>query len=219
MPVLTCPDDASSLTTSHEPMGARIAARLVLAAAAAGAGVIHLAYSPEHLREYLPLGIGFLVAGVLQLLWAAALTVRESPRLLLWGGLFSFLFVGVYLMSRTTGLPLGPESFHPEPVGTADLICCALEVPVAFGALLLRGHPNALRGRLHRRLAAVTAGSVLLVGLATSLALAASPHKHAACPSAPVLTGVQDARGVDTGVTAFFTCKLLHEHDGHHAGH
>lgn len=219
MPVLTCPDDASSLTGSHEPAGARVAARLVLAAAAAGAGVIHLTYAPEHVREYLPLGIGFLVAGVLQLLWAASLTVRESPRLLLWGGLFSFLFIGAYLMSRTTGLPLVPGAFHPESVGTADLICCALEVPVAFGALLLRRRPSALRGRMHLRLAAVTAGSVLLIGLATTFALAASPHEHAPCPSAPVLTGVHDDRGVDTGVTAFFTCQLLHEHDGHHAGH
>src|SRR4051795_1654613 len=48
----------------------RTAARLILAAAAVGAGAIHLAFAPEHLVEYRPLGIGFIAAGVLQLLWA-----------------------------------------------------------------------------------------------------------------------------------------------------
>jgi hypothetical protein len=39
----------------------------VLGAAAVGAGVIHLQNTPDHLRAYLPLGLGFLLSGVAQI--------------------------------------------------------------------------------------------------------------------------------------------------------
>jgi hypothetical protein len=198
---------------------------MVLGAAALGAGVIHLAFAPEHLSEYLPLGIGFVAAGVLQLLWAGVLVVRDSPRWLLFGGLLSLAFVGVYLMSRTVGLPLGPEAFEPESFGLSDLICCALELPVGLVAIALARRPGALRSRLGARWAAVLVAGFLVVSSASTTALAASgshEHDHGdehahTCPSAPVRTGIADARGVDTGVTAYFACLLEHEHDHTHA--
>ncbi|MDT7573643.1 MAG: hypothetical protein QOE05_3817 [Actinomycetota bacterium] len=203
----------------------RAAARFVLAAATAGAGAIHLAFAPEHLAEYRPLGIGFVAAGGLQLLWAALVTVRDSPRWLYAGGVLSLVFVGVYLLSRTVGLPLGPEAFEPEAFGTSDLMCCALEVPVGLAAIALARRPAALRRRLGVRWAAAVAASFVLVGSASTTALAASgshDHEHGdvhehSCPAAPVRTGVADERGVDTGVTAYFACLLEHEHDHSHA--
>jgi hypothetical protein len=198
----------------------RTVVRLALGAAAIGAGVIHLAFAPEHLTEYLPLGIGFLTAGVLQIGWGAAMVALDSRRLLLAGAAGSLLFVGVYIMTRTIGLPLGPDAFKPETFGAADLLCCALELPVAGGAYLLARRPTALRRRLHPSLAAAVAAAFVLVGSATAYAATAPahehPHEHAACPTAPVRTGVLDARGVDTGVTSYFACMLEHEHDGHH---
>ena len=202
----------------------RAALRLALGAAAIGAGFIHLSVAPEHLTEYLPLGIGFVAAGVLQVGWGAAIATRDSRRLLLAGAAGSLLFVGVYVLSRTTGLPLGPEAFEPEAFGAADLLCGALEVPVTLGAYLLARRPSAFGSRMRASLAAAVAASLVLVGSATAYATTAPGHEHehgvghqhATCPAAPELTGVLDARGVDTGVTAFFTCKLQHEHDGGH---
>jgi hypothetical protein len=198
----------------------RTALRLVLGAAAIGAGVIHLSVAPDHLAEYRPLGIGFLVAGLLQMGWGAAIAARDSRRLLVAGAAGSLLLVGAYVMSRTVGLPLGPEAFEPEAFGAADLLCCALEVPVALGAYLLARRPTALAGQLRARMAAALAVAFVLVGSATAYAATTPAHEHAheheACPSAPQLTGVLDGRGVDTGVTAFFTCKLAHSHDGTH---
>jgi hypothetical protein len=133
----------------------------------------------------------------------------------------SLAFVGVYLMSRTVGLPLGPEAFEPEPFGLSDLLCCALELPVGVAAIALARRPAALRRRVGVRWAAVLAASFVLVGSASTTALAASgshEHEHAhSCPGAPVRTGIADDRGVDTGVTAYFTCLLEHEHDHPHA--
>jgi hypothetical protein len=201
---------------------ARWALRLLLGAAAIGAGVIHLAFAPEHVSEYLPLGLGFLVAGVLQIAWGTTVAVRESRRLMLVGAAGSLVFVAVYVMSRTVGLPLGPDAFRPEAFGAADLLCCALEVPVVIGACALARRPGALRGRLRVRLAAAVGAAFVLVGSATAYAAAAPGHVHGdghqrSCPTAPALTGVRDARGVDTGVTAYFRCRLVHEHDAHHA--
>lgn len=208
-------------TSAPAPLHLRDAARLLLAAAAIGAGAIHVAFAPTHLQEWVPLGAGFLLAGVLQVLWGVHITRNESSPALLLGAAFSVLFIGVYLMSRTVGLPLGPEAFQPEGIGVADVLCCALEVLVIPTALLLRRRPGALLTPLGLRVATVFAGSLLLVGAATTYAVAAPSAEHVhgqACPTAPALTGVKDARGVDTGVTAFFACKLLHEHDGH-TGH
>jgi hypothetical protein len=201
----------------------RTAARYVLAAAAVGAGSIHLVFAPEHLSEYVPLGVGFVVAGVLQLLWALGLVVRDAPRWLYAGGVLSLAFVGVYLMSRTVGLPVGPEAFQAEPFGVSDLICCALELPVGVAAILLARRPDVLRGRRGVRWAAALAAGFVLVGSASTTALAATgTHKHGdehehSCPSAPVRTGIADERGVDTGVSAYFRCLLEHEHDHSHA--
>jgi hypothetical protein len=67
-----------------------------------------------------------------------------------------------------------------------------------------------------RRLAAVFSISAVFVTSATGVALAAPTHHHHGCDAAPALTGVLDSRGVDTGVTAYFRCRLLHSHDGKH---
>jgi hypothetical protein len=109
-------------------------------------------------------------------------------------------------------------------VGVSDLLCCALELPVAVGALLLAGRPGALRRRLGRRWTVGFVAGLLLVGTASGSALASPTHEHSApapgCGSAPVLTGEVDARGVDRGVTDYFRCLLQHEHDSvPHAHH
>ena len=203
-------------------MTQRTAVRLVLATASLGAGAIHLAFADAHYEEWRPLGIAFVAAGAFQVLWAVHVAARDSRAALRVGGLLSLVFIGTYLMSRTTGLPLGPEAFAAEPVGVSDLLCCALEVPVALGALLLSRRPRTLTAPLGRRRALGLAAVLVLCGSVSGTALASPAHEHASskapCPSAPVLTGETDSRGVDRGVTAYFSCLLLHEHDGgHHA--
>jgi hypothetical protein len=198
-----------------DPGAARRTAVVLLSLATLGAGAIHLLHAPSHVSEWAPLGIGFYAAGVLQIGWAGAIVVFGSRRLLYGGALFSAVFVGFYLLTRTLGMPVGPDAFQPEAFGRADVLCTALEAPVAVGALLLAQHRQGLR--MTRRLVAVFSLSAVFVTSATGVALAAPPHHHyGGCEAAPVLTGVLDARGVDTGVTTYFRCKLLHSHDGKH---
>jgi hypothetical protein len=196
----------------------RTGARLVLAAASVGAGAIHLAHTPAHMEEYLPLGIGFVAAGALQLLLGLTIAFRDSTRVLLASSAVSAVVLLAYVVSRTTGLPFGPEAFEAEALGTADVLCFALEVPVVLGGLLLALRRNALRTRMGRRALAVVVASLALVGTASGIAVASPEHEHAhgheACPAAPVITGTVDERGVDTGVTAYFRCRLENQH-GH----
>lgn len=190
-----------------------------------GAGAIHLALGPEHLREWVVLGSGFLASGVLQLMWGAALVRSESRPVLALGALGSTLFVGVWVVSRTLGMPFGPAALRPEAVGVADALCVVLESLVALGAVVLLRRPSAglaPAGRI--TLVGVLSGVFLSVFATTGIALAAPAHDHrsggsAPCPSSPVATGVDaNHNGADDGVEAYFGCQLRHEHDAH-TGH
>lgn len=207
----------------NSPTRRRDAARYSLALMSAGAGVIHLALGPEHMREWVVLGSGFFASGVLQLAWGAALMKTESRRILALGALGSALFVGVWLVSRTTGMPFGPAALQPEGVGVADVLCVVLESLVALGALVLLRRPSAGHapaGRVAVR--GVLAGMLLSVLATTGIAIATPAHDHGSgmpCPSSPVATGVDaNHNKVDDGVEAYFGCLLRHEHDNH-TGH
>jgi hypothetical protein len=195
--------------------------RLVLALASAGAGAIHVLLGPEHLTQWAPLGTGFYVSGALQVLWALWLVRRESRGALALGALGSLLFIGVWLVSRTTGLPVGPEAWQAERIARADVLCVALEVVVAAGSLVLLRRPAAGRVPARRATARLAVALAAVAALAsTGVAAAAPQHAHGAgggpCPSAPVASGVdKDHDGADDGVQDYFGCLLRHEHDDH----
>src|SRR5438128_2729279 len=55
----------------------------VAAALMAGAGVIHLAFGPDHMAEYLPFGVAFYVMGFGQLVGGLAVAFPSGSRRLL----------------------------------------------------------------------------------------------------------------------------------------
>ena len=104
-----------------------VVARVAAAALTAGAGAIHLAVVPDHLREYLLFGIFFAVVGAVQLGAAVAL-LRPTRRLAVGVATGQALLVALWLVSRTTGLPIGPQPWTPEEIGVADVACVGLEL-------------------------------------------------------------------------------------------
>src|SRR5215831_19475833 len=72
------------------------------------AGLIHLAVAPPHLREYVPFGVFFLAVGSAQIVLAVELAVRPTRRLALLVAASNALLIGLWILSRTIGLPLGP---------------------------------------------------------------------------------------------------------------
>jgi hypothetical protein len=111
---------------------------LLAAVASAGAAAIHFAVAPMHIREYLPFGLLFVMTGVLQLVWAlAVLILWPRPLVFVVGVVLSLAVVAVWVLTRTVGAPIGPDTGRAEAVGAADTICSALELGVAAVSVLL----------------------------------------------------------------------------------
>ena len=137
------------------------------AASAAGAAFVHFAVAPEHFREWWGFGTFFVLCGEAQLGWAL-LARRQPGRLLLSAGLAgSLLLAALWLVSRTAGLPFGPEPGVPEAAGTADLVAVSLELATALacGRMLAAGSARGARAL------SVRAGTVLATAGLTAWAL------------------------------------------------
>jgi hypothetical protein len=94
--------------------------RGIAAATALAAGAIHLAQVGVHLEEAWYFAAFFLVVGVIQVI-AAALLIRTWPAFWFWFGIAgSVAVLVVWVVSRTSGLPFGPEAGEAEGLGAAD---------------------------------------------------------------------------------------------------
>ena len=135
--------------------------------ASLGAGLIHLAVVQEHLSEGWSYGVFFLVLGVLQIAWAAfALLGDELPMPRRFAALNAAVIL-LWLVSRTVGLPIGPEPWKAEAVGTADLLCSGIEAVLIALLVVLTRRPAAEESpsltKVQRRLVVVGALAVAAV--------------------------------------------------------
>jgi hypothetical protein len=107
-----------------------------VALASAGAGLVHLAVCPEHFREASLFGAFFAVAAVAQFVWADRVLRRDaSDRLLMWGAIGNAAVLVLWVVSRTTGLPIGPDAGVAEAVGPLDTLAGVLEAAVVLNGL------------------------------------------------------------------------------------
>jgi hypothetical protein len=155
--------------------------RWTLALLSLGAAGIHLAVMGDHFGETWYHGSFFAAVAWLQVAWAVAIVVKPSRRLLLAGIIGNLVVAEVWLVSRTIGIPIGPNSGEAESIAFADVLATIFEFLIVFGSLVL------LRPRLLERpvrtstaVAGVGAVGVLVASLATlSLTPAfASGHSH-----------------------------------------
>ena len=118
---------------------ARFAAELTVAAAlcSVGAAAIHAAVTAPHLEASVPTGALFLLAALGQAVWAALVLVRPSGRLLLAGVAGNLAILAGWGLSRTAGLPIGPDAWIPERVTALDATASALELVVVAVCLVL----------------------------------------------------------------------------------
>jgi hypothetical protein len=109
----------------------------LLALLSAGAAAIHFAMMPAHFDESAWLGLGFAAAAWFQVGWALLAFTRPTERLLWTGIVVNALILGVYVASRTSGLPIGSHAGEAESWGFVDLLAAGLEVAVVLGAAAL----------------------------------------------------------------------------------
>jgi hypothetical protein len=109
------------------------------AALSLAAAAIHVSVIREHFEESTLFGALFVVAAVAQTAWALLVLRRPSRPLFALGAALNGGIVAVWLLSRTTGVPLGPDPWAPEPVQPIDLVATLCEVGiVAFAVALAR---------------------------------------------------------------------------------
>lgn len=119
--------------------------RWQLAAFSIGAAAIHFAEVPTHREEWWLFGAFFVGVAWFQAWWAFPVVTTGRDRTLVLGIAVNAVVIGIWIWSRTVGLPIGPDAGEPEAVGAADLLATVLEallVGWAIGALL-----PAVRGR------------------------------------------------------------------------
>ena len=109
--------------------------RVIAALISAGAAAIHFAVISEHLRVWWAEGAFFVVAAAIQMLWALAVLLRPSRLLYAVGAAGNVFLAATWIVSRTMGVPLGPEAGEPEPVGFVDAMATTYEL-VAVAALV-----------------------------------------------------------------------------------
>lgn len=184
------------------------ASDVVLAITSLSAAAIHFAVTGDHFDEHVVFGLFFLAVAWAQILWAVGILLAPSRRFLMAGLIGNAVVVALWGLSRTVGVPIGPEPWTPEAVGGADLVCTVLEFVIVGGcaARLTSGAESEVdRTRPASSLPTIAFG--LSIVLVTSVAIASGGrgHGHGAVTAATHEHTAVAAAG--TGTT----------HDGHHS--
>ncbi len=157
---------------------ARVADALAYAAAVLsfGAAGVHFSIIGAHFDEYWVFGVFFVLLTWFQVAWGLGILVRRQTRWM-WvlGGAVNLAVVGLYILTRTKGLPIGPEHWSPENAQFSDVLCTCLEAGIAVLALVVL-RPAWSQRRLHRPAVLAVGGlAALAVATTVSLSLAVTP--------------------------------------------
>ncbi|HEX7134729.1 MAG TPA: hypothetical protein VF228_19295 [Iamia sp.] len=176
-------------TATTAPAATRAAADdQALGALLAGAGLVHVAMAPAHLAASTSDGVGFLVAGAVQLVVAVLVVARPSRGTSALAAGVSAIALGAWAVSRTAGLPYGAHEGVAEPIAFVDGATAALAAFALLGAVIRFARPSGRRSADGDGFVDPT-GPILLRGLAVgalalSIAAIASPsareHGHGA---------------------------------------
>ncbi len=133
-------------TDAHaEPIAAREEVALYLASFSFVAGIIHLVASADHFDHIWWYGAFFALLAAFQFGWGFRVFARPSPGLLLLGAAVSAGVIAIWIVSRTVGLPFGPEAWDPEAVSAIDVGATIDEIAIVglVAASLRRAAPPA----------------------------------------------------------------------------
>jgi hypothetical protein len=179
-------------TTSETRVGDAVA--YGAAAMSLGAAGIHFSIIGAHFDEYWVFGVFFVILTWFQVAWSLGILVKRDVRWM-WvlGGAVNLAVVGLYLLTRTKGLPIGPEHWSPEAAQFSGVLCTCLEAGIALLALVAL-RPSWSQHRLGRP-ATLAAGGVaaLAVAATVSLSLAVTPMEMGNSASASVKTEASTA--------------------------
>jgi len=142
-----------------------------------GAAAIHFGVSTEHFQEYAPFGVFFAVVGWLQIAWAWFIVSRPRRWLVVAGASGNLLVVIIWLISRTSGLPLASDAGVPESADFIDVLSTLFEtLIVVVSCIWLRS--GLRRKNAKRKALAACAGLLAFVVMASTSYALARPSEH-----------------------------------------
>lgn len=104
------------------------------------AGVLHYAAVPSHREEWWLAAAFFTVLAAFQIIWAALVWCDDGRPVLWWGGLVNAGTAGLWVMTRSIGLPFGPQAGIPEDIGALDVASTLAELVILVAVLLVLAH-------------------------------------------------------------------------------
>ncbi|MEA2194039.1 MAG: hypothetical protein QOG42_473 [Solirubrobacteraceae bacterium] len=111
---------------------ARSERTMLLVGLSAAAGIIHARALFDHATHYWLFGVFFGVLTYAQVLWAIIVYRRpDERRWLMPAAVGSLVVLGIWIVSRSVGLPIGPWAGRPEPFGVADIAASLDELVLA----------------------------------------------------------------------------------------
>jgi hypothetical protein len=134
---------------------------MLLVVLSLAAGIVHGRALFDHVTHYWLFGVFFGVLTYAQVLWGLLIYRRpDDRRWLMPAAVGSLAVVGVWIVTRTVGLPIGPWAGRPEPVGVAD-IAATLDELVLAGVIFATLDPQ---GRVGARLRWLNGANCVRVG-------------------------------------------------------
>lgn len=193
----------------------RLSARCA-AVASIGAAVIHIGVAPVHWRDWAPSGVFFAAIAVFQLVWGFLAWSRPTAMVLSAGVAANAALVGLWIVSRTVGLPLGPNAGQPEAVEAAGICVLLLQCYVIMGATwtwLKSSRAQQVSGK-GRVLVLLGANAVMAVAVTVGLASGLQGHRHP--PESLAIPGVpatqEDAEQAQPVTTMGLHTGAHHDH-------
>ena len=143
------PDGFGTVGRKVEPVGRSAAdheVRPFLVALSASTALVHGGACTAHLDEYAGYAVLFAALAAFQAGWAMIVYRGGSVPVLGVGIAVNASVLLVWLLSRTAGLPFGPDAAAPEQFGIADLQASAAEVAIiALAGLELTAQLRAIQ--------------------------------------------------------------------------
>lgn len=130
-------------------------------------GAVHFGYAPHHLADDWAHGWFFLLLGAFQIAFAV-LVVARPRRWLWWSAVVVNLgTIATWTVSRTVGLPFGPQALRKEAASAPDILCVVVQGLIVALALVAAVRPEWLarpsRDRASLRFTALAVGSIAAV--------------------------------------------------------
>lgn len=118
--------------------------------------LIHLWAAPEHFEAWWGYGSFFIATALAQGAFAVAVLRWRNDPLCVAGILGNLAVVGMYVVTRTSGIPFGPQAAMIEDAGLPDMVATVAEVGVILALV-------AMLGEVYRRW---TINALFLLGVA-----------------------------------------------------